>query len=97
MANKRTSSSQAIKDMLAENLDITFFIGNILTFHMLNAGIGIITKEKAVKVEKPKKVKPKRVWRRYTSQPVKHRFNTNITVNPDGTVSLGFTSEWDYK
>lgn len=101
MANKKTSSAQAIRDMLEAGLDITFFIGEVNRMHILNVEIGIVTKEKAVKLPKTPKVKkekPKKIsWKPRAVTPVRHRFNSNLTINPDGTVSLGFTSEWDYK
>lgn len=102
MANRKTSAQQAINDMLEDGLNIAFFIGNIKSIHLLNIEIGIVTKEKAHKVikeKKPKvhKPKPQKVWRPKAPQPVRHRFNSNLTFNPDGTISLGFTSEWDYK
>lgn len=101
MANKRTSSAQAIKDMLEAGLDITFFTGNIMAFHMLNIEIGIVTKERAEKVikeKKPKanKPKPKRYSWRPASQTPKHIYNHTLIINSDGTVSSSFT-EWDYK
>lgn len=101
MANKRTSSAQAIKDMLEAGLDITFFTGNIMAFHMLNIEIGIVTKEKAEKVireHRPKanRPKPKRYSWRPAPQTPKHVYHNTIIINPDGTVSSSFT-EWDYK
>ena len=102
MANRKTSSAQAIKDMEELNMDVSFLKGNIISIHILNIEIGIITKERAPKVireKRPKvhKPKPQKVWRPKAPQPVRHRFNSNLTFNPDGTISLGFTSEWDYK
>lgn len=41
MANKKSAARQAIKDMLAENLDITMFIGKVNRYHALNELIGI--------------------------------------------------------
>ena len=101
MANRRTSAQQALKDMKELNMDITFFTGNLMAFHMLNIEIGIITKERAEKVikeHKPKanKHKPKRYsWTPKPCTP-KHVYNHTVIINPDGTVSSSFT-EWDYK
>ena len=101
MANRRTSAQQALKDMKELNMDITFFTGNLMAFHMLNIEIGIVTKEKAEKVikeRKPKANKPKPKRYSWTPKPCtpKHVYNHTVIINPDGTVSSSFT-EWDYK
>lgn len=102
MANRKSPARQAIKDMLELGFDVTFFTNNIRSIHMLNIEIGIVTKERAVKVikkKKPKVNRPKPQTKSWTPkpQPKKHVYNQNITFNPDGTISLGFTHEWDYK
>lgn len=67
MANKITASQQAIKDMLAANMDISMFIGKIKSFHALNIEIGITEKyagktsiEVKVEVEKKEEDKAKK-------------------------------------
>lgn len=97
MANKKSSAQQAIKDMLEAGIDVSFFMMTIREYHILNAEIGIVTKEKAKPKPKVKKEKvyvkpaPKCKPRKYT-----HVYNRRLCINPDGTVSIEF-SEWDYK
>lgn len=61
MANKKSAAQQAIKDMLASNMNIGMFIGEINSVHILNAEIGIteVYARKQKKVETKVEVKIK--------------------------------------
>lgn len=93
MANKKSPAAQAIKDMLELGMDVTFFVGNITKFHVLNAEISISTKERV------KRQKRERLIKVCAPKPIpksKHVYNQRIIINIDGTVSIEM-SEWDYK
>ena len=94
MANRKSPAAQAIKDMLELGIDVTFLTGHIAEIHVLNAKISIITKSKVKKVKK--EVHPKRVCLPKPALKPKHVYNHSITINIDGTVSIGYT-EWDYE
>ena len=96
MANKASSASQAIKDMLENGIDISMFIGVVNKIHNLNAVIGIVTKEKATKkAKRPKYIKVTEAEIKITMT-AKVKVNKNFIINPDGTISFSNT-DWDFK
>lgn len=44
MARRKTAAQQAIKDMLAQEMDISMFINQVTSIHLLNEEIGITEK-----------------------------------------------------
>ena len=94
MANRKSPAAQAIKDMLELGIDVTFFTGHISEIHVLNAEISIITKSKVKRVKKEAHIK--RAYLPKAAPKPKHVYNHSITINIDGTVSMGYT-EWDYE
>lgn len=93
MARRKTASAQAIRDMRELEIDVKLIEGHIGELHVLNAEIGIITKEEVKKIKKETKA------RTYAPKAIptpKHIYNRRIVVNVDGTVSVEVT-EWDYK
>lgn len=96
MAKFKSSASQAIKDMLEDGLNVSFFMASVTETHVLNAEIGIITQERVQRKPKAKKA-PKFI--KPAQQPKAkptHTYSRRIAINIDGTVSIEFT-EWDYK
>lgn len=91
MANKKTSAAQAIKDMLELGIDITLLLGNVSDIHVMNAEIGIITKERA-----KRRVKEVKVTVKVKAAPVKPKYDRRpFIINPDGTIAI--SGDWDFK
>lgn len=97
MANKRSTYSWALDDMLKEGLNVEYIKQRIKEIHHMNSVLKITTVEIRVKEEPKKEPKikakpaPKINLSRVT---VKHVYNQRIIINPDGTVSIE-NSGWD--
>ena len=89
MANRKSAAAQAIKDMLELGLDIVFLTGNVNRLHVMNAAVGITTKEKSVKKVREIKVSVKIKVTAKVSYDRRSFF-----INPDGTIS-SVGADWD--
>lgn len=95
MAKFKSTASQAIKDMLEDGLNVSFFMASVTKIHVLNSEIGIVTQERVQSKPKVKKA-PKFIKPPVQPKAKAHVYNRNIIINIDGTVSIEI-NEWDYK
>lgn len=98
MANKRTAASQAIKDMLNAQIEVSMFNGKINYNHYLNEIIGITEKWANERTKVSIKPKVKVEIEIYVNYQVPEALKPALVKmhrrNPDGTIAI-FDDEWD--
>lgn len=96
MARLKSAAAQAIKDMLAANMDISMFIGVMRQIHSLNDEVGITERYTRNKPTVKVKVEIELKWDYQVPEALKPLPRKKWVINPDGTIALFEREEWDF-